>query len=272
MTMFRRAEVKLVDQNGTAYGVKHINNKPRISSMPYLFDIAEGNVANHMALLRFGDMHSCGTVHSDICGVDSITMHWLTAAERLKVSSSSTNDTSAGTGARTVRLDGLDINGAAMNETVTLNGTTAVTTTASFYRVQTARVMTAGSSGHNEGDIVIKNNAANATICGVYHDHNQSSGPWYTVPAGCMLYLIHGFFHNDGGKPAHLDFEMRVPTAVGGSGLWETAMHIPTFSSPIDVNFQAPLVIPYGTDLKCRALTTQGTFSVAAGWEGWIEW
>jgi len=271
MTLMRRTEAQFVDQNGVAYGVKHINNKPRVSAMPYLFDIAEGNVADHISILRFGDMHSCGTVHSDICGVDSITMHWLTSAEQLKVSSSSAVDAAAGTGARTLRIDGLDASGAAINETVTLNGLTAVTTTLSFYRVQTLRVMTAGTGGYNAGNIVVKNNAATATICGIYPDHNQSSGPWYTVPAGYTLYMCHGFFHNDGGKASHLDFEIRVPVAAGGTGLWETSMHVPTFSAPIDVQFQSPLVIPAGTDLKCRSLTVQGTFSVAAGWEGWIE-
>ena len=38
---------KLIDQNGAAYGVKHVGNKPRVSSMPYLYDIAEDNVPDH---------------------------------------------------------------------------------------------------------------------------------------------------------------------------------------------------------------------------------
>ena len=45
---------KFVDENGTPYGVSHANNKPRVSSMPYLFDIAEGNVPNHYGLNKFG--------------------------------------------------------------------------------------------------------------------------------------------------------------------------------------------------------------------------
>lgn len=35
------------DENGRPYGVKHVSGKPRTSSMPYLYDIAEGNVASH---------------------------------------------------------------------------------------------------------------------------------------------------------------------------------------------------------------------------------
>lgn len=31
----------LVDENGLPYGVKHVNNKPRVSSVDYLYDILE---------------------------------------------------------------------------------------------------------------------------------------------------------------------------------------------------------------------------------------
>lgn len=44
----------LKDENGLAYGVKHINNKPRVSSMPYLYDIAERNVLNHIPFTKIG--------------------------------------------------------------------------------------------------------------------------------------------------------------------------------------------------------------------------
>jgi len=37
----------LKDESGVGYGVKHVSNKPRVSSMPYLYDIAEGNVSGH---------------------------------------------------------------------------------------------------------------------------------------------------------------------------------------------------------------------------------
>jgi hypothetical protein len=39
--------VKLIDESGVAYGVKHVQNKPSVSSMPYTYDISEGNVSGH---------------------------------------------------------------------------------------------------------------------------------------------------------------------------------------------------------------------------------
>jgi len=40
--------VRLLDESGIAYGVPEVNGKPRISSTPYLYDIAEGSVPNHI--------------------------------------------------------------------------------------------------------------------------------------------------------------------------------------------------------------------------------
>lgn len=75
------------------------------------------------------------------------------AAATLGVASTSVNDTSAGTGARTVLIDGLDSNYDRMTEVITLNGQTKVTTTKSFLRINDATVLTVGSLGWNEGTI-----------------------------------------------------------------------------------------------------------------------
>ena len=48
------SNVRFVDDTGTVYGIKQIDGKPRVSSMPYLYDIAEGNVANHYTMHKFG--------------------------------------------------------------------------------------------------------------------------------------------------------------------------------------------------------------------------
>ena len=48
------SSIKFKDENGVPYGIKHINNKPRVSSMPYLYDISEGNVPVHEAWSKIG--------------------------------------------------------------------------------------------------------------------------------------------------------------------------------------------------------------------------
>lgn len=68
--------------------------------------------------------------------------------------SSSANDTSAGTGARTISVTGLNTSFARFTETVTLNGTTAVAmTTSNILFIDKITVATAGSGLVNAGII-----------------------------------------------------------------------------------------------------------------------
>ena len=46
--------IGFLDENGLPYGVKHVQNKPRVSSMDYLYDIAEGNVTGHTPWTKIG--------------------------------------------------------------------------------------------------------------------------------------------------------------------------------------------------------------------------
>lgn len=58
--------VKLIDETGAAYGVKHIANKPRVNATPYLFDIAEGNIPDHVPWSKIGYNGSCGGSWEDV--------------------------------------------------------------------------------------------------------------------------------------------------------------------------------------------------------------
>ena len=78
-----------------------------------------------------------------------------TTAETLDVVSNSTADASAGTGARTVTLYGINANRRYQTETVIMNGTTDVTTLSSWLGINTAKVSTAGSGFNNAGTIEI---------------------------------------------------------------------------------------------------------------------
>lgn len=79
-----------------------------------------------------------------------------TNAQR-SISSSNVNDTSAGTGARTVKITYFDNTCAGpFTETVTLNGTTAVNTVSTTMAlIEKIEVMTVGSGGGNAGTITL---------------------------------------------------------------------------------------------------------------------
>lgn len=57
---------KLIDQNGNPYGIPQVEGKARVSSMPYLYDIGEGNIANHSPWLKIGFVTMPATNETDI--------------------------------------------------------------------------------------------------------------------------------------------------------------------------------------------------------------
>lgn len=58
--------IHLLDQNGNPYGIRNADNKPRVSAMPYGYDLAEGNIAGHSPVHLFGYNDAVGDTLDDI--------------------------------------------------------------------------------------------------------------------------------------------------------------------------------------------------------------
>ena len=119
------------------------------------------------------------------------------AAETLEVFSSSAADTSAGTGARIVRVFYLDENKNCFDsnedflyEDVTLNGVTGVTTTATATRVWRAKVISSGSGNKNAGNITVRHSSTTANVFAqVTAGTGQTAQSAFTVCSGYTAYL-----------------------------------------------------------------------------------
>lgn len=106
---------------------------------------------------------------------------FLASAENLDIISDNINDTFLGSGARSVRISGLDANYEEIEEVVNLNGTTTVTTTLQFLRRNRIQVEETGASGNNIGNITISGSSVQGYIAsGINRDRSII----YTVPAG----------------------------------------------------------------------------------------
>jgi hypothetical protein len=110
-----------------------------------------------------------------------------TNAQR-SIASASANDSSAGTGARTVKITYLDSTGAGpFTETVTLNGTTYVNTVATnICYIEQMDVLTVGSTGSNVGILTLKAATAGggATIGTINATDRQTFWAHHYVPTG----------------------------------------------------------------------------------------
>ena len=58
--------MRLIDESGYAYGIRKIDNKPRVSAMPYTYDIAEGNISDHYAWAKIGFNAAIGVTEEEM--------------------------------------------------------------------------------------------------------------------------------------------------------------------------------------------------------------
>lgn len=161
---------------------------------PFELQVKRGQIGWHYAIFKFGFNPDVDNSLETVWAQGGL-YSYIETATILKVSSSSTNDTSAGTGARTVTLSGLDANYAEISETVTLNGQTAVNTTNTYIRINRMVVNTAGSGGQNAGVIYAGTGTVTTGVpankyATIAVGDNQSLMALWTVPADHTAYLL----------------------------------------------------------------------------------
>lgn len=235
------------------------------TSEPFDLQVARGQVAFHETQFKFG-------FNPDID--DSLETIWaegglysyLSAASVLKISSSSANDASAGTGARTITISGLDANYDEISESVTLNGQTAVNTTQAFLRVFRMIVDTAGSGGQNAGVIYAGTGTVTSGVPAnkygtIAVGDNQTLMCFWTVPRGYTAYLY------------QLDISMNTEVANKygtvsivarpEGGVFNVKDKFALSQDIIHQEFKHPIKFAEKTDLEVRAIASSSNADLA---------
>jgi len=256
---------QFVDENGDAYGVKEVDGKPRVSCVPYTYDIAEGSIAGHAPVRRSGKNNDVGTSFEIVAQAGG-TYYWHPTAEQMNVVSTDADDTAAGNGARTLRIQGLDTDYALISDTVTLNGTTAVVTNLSFLRVLVVEVLTIGTSGTNEGTITVKDSTDTYTLATIGVAEGRSSAVVFTVPADMTFFMTSW----DGSEDSSKGSEIAIYKRDFG-GAWQQLRLKKIIDFAFDFPFDLPLVFAEKTDIMIQAKGLLGGAKVQAGFEGWRE-
>lgn len=138
-----------------------------------------------------------GTVPEDIWDGGGVYPGFTaTAAQTLDVVSSSVSDTSAGAGVRTVRITGLLSDYTEDTEDVVMNGTTIVTTSKAFIRVNRTRALTGGATSDltsNVGTITVTQTTSGILMDQMNPQAGVTQKTCYTVPLGKTVFLIGTF-------------------------------------------------------------------------------
>lgn len=240
---------------------------------PYELQVSKGQVAGASSLYKFGYNPDVNGTEETIWSQGGDVV-WPAAAFTAFISSSSTADTSAGTGAQTVTVEGLDENYAVQSVTVNMNGQTQVQIgdASGWIRINRAFVAVAGSGGTAAGTVYIaatgvSSGVPTGTIYASITDGNQTQMAVYTVPASHTLYLDDLIF-TAAISQANNYATVKLNTKDFGSNVFRTKFINVLQSNELVINFVFPLAIPEKTDIECRAVTSNTNNQIGASFQG----
>lgn len=232
----------------------------------FKLQIARGQIEGHRAITVFGFNPDVDTTELVVWpdGATAVVQH---PAATLTVSSSSTDDTSAGTGARTVVIYGLDNDHNEVSETVTLNGQTAVTTTNSYTHVNSMSVSTVGSGGKNAGIIYIGSGTVTTGVPAsifnlVYTGYNASTSAHYTIPAGYTGYVTNGSISS--GQPSGTTPVIGKLVTIDTDQITRVAAVNAMNNGFANYDFKLPIPVPEKYTVEARAYGTANNNLVSA--------
>lgn len=224
-------------------------------SLDFYLQLRKGRIGGHSPKVVIGENETVGTTYETLWPEGGL-ISWPSSAAQLTVSSSSTDDDSGGTGALTLLVEGLAEDFSKLEEIITLDGQTEVTTTESYYRINDLKVLTAGTDEENKGTIYIGEGTITAgkpaTVYSLIKPGcNIAHGGHYTVPKSCLCFVRHLSYSTS--TPAMFCLFTRPAGGIfyaGGAVIVDTTLEM-------IVRIADPL--PAGTDYEIRAKALSGT-------------
>jgi len=251
--------------------------QPRVSSMPYLYDIAEGNVADHTAFQRFGFNDASGTSEETIWSHSSQYV-WPTAGSQVRVVSSNAQDTATtGTGAWTVTIEYLKSDFTSGSVTLNMNGVNNVdsgVSHADIFRVNSFRVATAGTNNAAIGNITLTQVTGGLVVGYIRAGKTRDRSTIMTVPLGKTLYLTSFSASAVGTK--YVTVTLHIGAMLNTGALLQRGMFYPTaevllLNTAYTKELTMPIKIPATCDLKASVVAEAAGSLVECALRGWIE-
>jgi len=233
--------------------------------------LAMGTIPGVTHVNKFGTNESIGTTYEMVWDQGGVWVG-LAAPTLLTLASDDANDDVGDTGAHSVVIEGIGVDGLELTDTVQLNGLTPVTSNLVFSFVNRMYVYAAGSSQTNEGRISASDDTQTYTA-GVPDTsaliqstisilHGQTQQMIFKVPADKWAFTTGGYISADSSKITTYRFFIVVPDSnvirvafEGTCTSGDTQLKLDAYFGPI----------PPGTIVFCDAKTDVGTGSVSAG-------
>lgn len=169
-----------------------------VSADPFGIRVGNGEISGYSCIDKFGHNHAVGATPAPIAAGGIWRTPQVSGATKLRVKAGNANDTAAGSGARSIAIEGIDATGAAVTETIQTAGASAgADSVNSYIRIYRAYVLASGTyaavgSESHAADIVIENAAGTEDWLTIEKDgiaFSQSQVALYTVPLGKKAYI-----------------------------------------------------------------------------------
>jgi len=179
----------------------------------------------------------------------------------IATTSADTTEGVVGTGAKSVRIWGVDQNGISANEVVRLQGTTNVPTTKKYAVINSMEVESVGSGGSNAGLITATATSGSTVSCGIVANANISKyAVWGNGTGGTRsITSLNITCANSGSDDTTIDFIIRKTSGAQITMFSATVADNGTYSNATPL----PQIKP-GEKLILKATAAGGTSNVAA--------
>jgi hypothetical protein len=224
---------------------------------PFDLQVARNQIMGHSVLSLFGYQASVTTTFIPVWE-NASTYTYITAASTLSlVSTSASDDTSA-----KILINGLDSNFNPISETLAMNGTGAVTTVNSYFRVNSLVMVSPGTSQNtNIGTITLKQSSN--VIAQINAGVGKSQSTIYTVPAGYSFYLDLAEVNTSNSYTGSTIITYKVQAINNVTGVKLNVLQQPFVSIYTASRSSDPFIYTEKTDIQWQLSTSTGT--VAAG-------
>lgn len=251
------------------FGQVRINKGNAIITADFGTEVDLGNIPGYSLTTKFGrnpDIDTASTPEDIWASGGIYTGHPLGSPETVEVFSSSSSDTSGGTGARTIVISGLKTSSSTAyeEETITMAGTLAATSVSTWWRINRAYVVTAGTAENNVGTITIRHATTTANVFGtIQPDTGQTLIAAFTVPAltTCIIKRVRVTLTRSSGTAgsANVTLRAREPGSV-----YRAIRSFELQTGPgISYTETGGAVLPAGTDIKLRVESVSDNNTIA---------
>lgn len=230
---------------------------------PFELQVGRGQIPGHSIVHVFGFNPDVDTNEETVWAIDGILGHPANPTI-MTISSTSADDAAAGTGARTVLVEGINGTGGIATEVVTLNGQTPVSTVHAYDAIERLVVLTVGSGEKNAGLIYAGTGTVTAGVPAVPYNvigigENLSITGHFTCPTGFTAYMTKGSISV--GPTNANQFVLGRLKLRGVDGIVRTAAKVTVQSGTAEFDFTYPVKI---NATECVTATAQGSGNNAA--------